>query len=428
MGAIESASSARIIGASAIGGLVRTSIFAFATDLHDEGLDSVLDSVTSRGGVGGVTMAVSYHHGRDIFPHNPARKVHFLEGGAVFFRPELSVYEGPIQPHVSRLAQEHDVFAAARQETERRSIELHAWTVFLHNTTLGTRHPECAVRNAFDDAYVTDLCPANPDVRRYAVSLAADIMRYRPETVLAESLHYHPLQHGFHHERYFVDLGATARFLLGLCFCEHCVARARQHGLDGAKVKEEARIHIQRAFDVAPIDEGVADVEGEDMRSLFDGRLGEYLDMRVTAVTTLAADVAAEVDSHGGRFTFMDLSGAVKGYATGRPEGAPAPSIAWRLGVDISHLASVCHGIEAIGYAYEPDRLRLDLSAYLELIDGKSDFSVALRPMDPDCDSADNLAAKLVLGREFGLIRADFYHYGFMRLSTLDRIQEALAR
>lgn len=405
---------------------MRTSIFAFATDLHDEGIGTVLDNVGDRGGIGGVTVASSYHHGRDIFPHNPARKVHFLEGGAVFFQPELASFTGRIQPHVSQLAREHDVFADARKETERRSMELHAWTVFLHNTTLGTRYPDCAVRNAFGDVYVTDLCPANPEVRRYAVSLAADLMRYHPDGVLAESLHYHPLEHGFHHERYFIDLGVTSRFLLGLCFCEHCLARARRRGVDGEAVRTAALRRIQDDFDRSPPDEGVSEVAREDVWALFDGGLGDYLDMRADAVSTLASDVAAAVDSRGGQFSFMDLSGAVKGYATGRPEGDPAPSIAWRLGVDVSQLALACNAIQAIGYAYEPDRLRVDLSAYLDLINGNADFSVALRPMDPDCDSAENLAVKLALCRELGLIRVDFYHYGFMRLSTLDRVQAAL--
>jgi hypothetical protein len=405
---------------------MRTSIFAFATDLHDEGVGPVLDTIAGRGGVGGVTVASSYHHGRDIFPHNPARKVHFLEGGAIFFRPDAASFTGRIHPQVSRLAQEHDVFFDAREETDRRAMELHAWTVFLHNTTLGTRHPECTVRNAFDDAYVTDLCPANPEVRRYAVGLATDLMRYRPDGILAESLHFHPLEHGFHHERYFVDFGATAKFLLGLCFCEHCLTRAQQRGIDGEALKLAARTRIQQAFDDSPTDAGVTDVVEEEVRALFGGALGGFLDMRADAVSTLAEDITAAVDSFGGQFTFMDLSGAVKGYATGRPEGDPAPSIAWRLGVDLARLAQACHAIQAIGYAYEPNRLRLDLSAYLDLIRGNADFSVAMRPMDPDCDSAENLARKLAVCREFGLIRADFYHYGFMRLSTLDRLQAAL--
>ncbi len=407
---------------------MRTSIFAFATDLHDEGVDTVLDAIAERGGAEGITVAASYHHGRDVFPHNPRRKVHFLEGGAVFFRPQPSAFIGQMEPHVSALATEHDVFADLRAAADARGMELHAWTVFLHNTTLGTRYPDCAVRNAFGDVYVTDLCPANPEVRRYAVSLAADLMRYGFDNVLAESLHYHPLEHGFHHERYFVDLGASARFLLGLCFCEHCLERARQRGIDADAVQSAARERIQSAFDAPPEDEGVDGIDEDDARRLADGDLSEYLDMRAEAVATLAADIASVVDERGGRFTFMDLSGAVKGYATGRPEGDPAPTIAWRLGVDLAALAQACHAVQAIGYAADPERLRLDLSAYLEITRDDADLSVALRPMAPDCDAADNLAEKLALCRDLGLVRADFYHYGFMRLSSLDLIRAALRR
>jgi hypothetical protein len=121
----------------------------------------------------------------------------------------------------------------------------------------------------------------------------------------------------------------------------------------------------------------------------------------------------------------MDLSGAVKGYATGRPTGDAAPSIAWKLGVDVPAIAAACGSLAAIGYAADPERLRFDLAAYEEVAGG-ADLSVALRPMAPDCDSPDNLAAKLRVARELGLERAHFYHYGFMRLETLDLVQEAL--
>ena len=50
-------------------------MFAFASDLVDEGMATVLDNVAGRAGLGGITMAAAYHHGRDIFPHNPRRKV-----------------------------------------------------------------------------------------------------------------------------------------------------------------------------------------------------------------------------------------------------------------------------------------------------------------------------------------------------------------
>jgi hypothetical protein len=63
---------------------METSLFTFATDLHDEGLDTVLGNLQDRAGVDGLTMAVAYHDARDLFPHNPVHKVRYLEGGAVF--------------------------------------------------------------------------------------------------------------------------------------------------------------------------------------------------------------------------------------------------------------------------------------------------------------------------------------------------------
>ena len=80
--------------------------------------------------------------------------------------------------------------------------------------------------DAFGDRYVTELCPANPDVRIYARALAVEVARVGVETIVAESLHYHPLEHGYAHERYFVPLGPRARYLLGLCFCRHCLVAA----------------------------------------------------------------------------------------------------------------------------------------------------------------------------------------------------------
>ena len=76
-------------------------MLAFATDLRDEGTATVLDNVRNRAGIDGLTMAVAYHDARDIFPHNPVRKVRYLEGGAVFFPPDVARY-GRLQPPSAR--------------------------------------------------------------------------------------------------------------------------------------------------------------------------------------------------------------------------------------------------------------------------------------------------------------------------------------
>ncbi len=89
-----------------------TSIFAFPTDLRDEGTGAVLDNVQHRAGLGGVTLATVYHEARDLFPHNPRGKVRFLEGGVAYFRPDPARYRGlSLEPRPALLVEGGDVLA-----------------------------------------------------------------------------------------------------------------------------------------------------------------------------------------------------------------------------------------------------------------------------------------------------------------------------
>src|SRR5437773_3082787 len=405
---------------------IETSAFAFAGDLVDEGMATVLDNISRRAGLGGVTMAAAYHHGRDIFPHNPTHKVQFLEGGAVFFRPDPVRYKGAgLEPVVSKLAEQADVLADLCREGEARGLRIRAWTVYLHNYTLGEAHPEIACQNAFGDRHLTDLCPSNPRVRAYVTALTTDIASRGVASVVAESLHFHGLEHGFHHERYFIELGAFGRYLLGLCFCDHCLDAAARHGVDGKKLRDEARRELERRFAGAPAPEEHELVKTR-LAAFAGGELGGYLQARADTVASLAGEAANAAANEGATFAFIDLSGAVKGYATGRPTGDAAPTIAWQFGIDVGAVAAACGQVEAIGYAADPERLSLDLGAYGSSMGNSNRLSVILRPMALDCDSADNLAAKLAIARDAGAVEVGFYHYGFMRLESLDLIRSAL--
>jgi hypothetical protein len=401
-------------------------LFAFASDLVDEGMATVLDNVAGRAGVGGVTLAAAYHQGRDIFPHNPARKVHFLDGDSVFFQPDARRYQGLLlQPRVSKLAQESDVLADLCRAASDRSMRVRAWTVFLHNHTLGAGHPDCACRNAFGDAHLTDLCPSNPDVRAYVTALSGDIAARGVSAVVAESLHFHALEHGFHHERYFIELGPFGRHLFGLCFCGHCLQAARRRGVDAEGLHAEVRRELERRFAADAEPEG-PELLKEKVGEFAGGELAAYIETRTATVTSLVGEAAESARTEGAGFAFIDLSGAVKGYATGRPQGAPVPQIAWQFGIDVSGVAAACGQVEAIGYAADPERLRLDLTAYRSIIGPDQRLSVIMRPMAPDCDSSENLSSKLGVAGELGVVDAGFYHYGFMRLQSLDLIRAAL--
>jgi hypothetical protein len=402
---------------------VQTSIFAFASDLHDEGIEAVLANVAERGGLDGINPAFVYHAARDVFPHNPRRKVRLTPDGAFFFRPTASLYEGlRIQPSVDELAHERDVLAETCRAAAARGLAVNAWTVFLH-LDRPRDHAGCAPRNAFGDVYGTDLCPANPDARAYVRALTADVASHEVETILAESLHHHGLEHGAHHERYFVPLDARTRYLLGLCFCEHCLAEAAGGGVDASAVHAAVRSELAESLATG----GEArELDREEIATIAGGELAGYLEARERTVTTLVEDAAEIAAACGKRLALLDLAGAMKGYATGRPAGEPAAAISWQLGLDLERCVPPGHELELLGYASEPDRLRLDVEAYRARV-GERSLSVALRPTLPDCDSASNLAEKIRVARDAGMERIDFYHYGFMRLDALDWAREALA-
>ncbi len=401
-------------------------MLAFATDLYDEGLDTVLGNVQERAGVDGLTMAVAYHDARDLFPHNPVHKVRYLEGGAVFFQPDETRYEGlQLQPRVAELARMGDPLGDLCAAADKRGMDVNAWVVFLHSDRLGFTHPECATHNAFGDRYLTDLCPSNPEVRAYASALASDVTRYGVSTILAESLHFHGLAHGYHHERYFEELGTVGTYLLGLCFCAHCLAAARRAGVDAEMVRRSVRDELERRFAADGSSEGSEELTRDLLATFEDEQLLGYLDARVETVTSLVAEVSAAVGEDTS-VAFLDLSGAEKGFATGHPAGDAAPTIGWQVGIDVTALAEECDTVEATGYAADPDRLSFDLDAYRSLLAEVSRLGLVLRPMPPDCRSAENLAAKVALAREWGLKRLDFYHYGFCRLRSLDWIRQSL--
>ena len=335
---------------------MRTSAFLFAYDLVDEGYDQVLDNVGDRAGLDGISMAAAYHHGRDIFPHNPVRKVRFLEGGACFFEPDISRYGPTLRPIPSSLVEQEDVLQVAVERAASRSMDVHAWTVYFHNTGLGARHPDLTVHNAFGDPHLSDLCPANPEVQAYARGLTADIAERGVQSIIAESLHYGLFEHGHHHERYFIDFGRLAKYLFGICFCEHCVGAARGADVDAGRVRRFVTDSLQTIFEGGPPMDA-PELDEPEIRAMAGGEMGRYLDARAAVVTNLTGEMVEVAAGLGARFSFIEPSGAMKGYATGKPTGPPAPESAWMFGTDVAGIGQVAD-ILAVAYAADSERIR----------------------------------------------------------------------
>ncbi|MEU1184241.1 hypothetical protein ABZ464_42855 [Streptomyces sp. NPDC005820] len=395
------------------------STYAFVEDLRAEGTAAVLDRVLGSYGCDTLTVAAAYHRARDVTPHGPARVT--LRRDGAHFVPPAELFDGlRLTPPVQAGA-EREPLREARRLTAERGAALHGWTVFLHNTTLGLAHPDVTQQNCFGDrAAPADLCPAHPDVRAYAVALARSVARLGVEAVVAESLHYGTFGHGYHHERSFVPLGPLEDFLLGLCFCEHCVRRAEDAGADAGAARAQAGRLVGRVLDGAPPDD---DADAGELPE----PVAAYVRTRTKAVTSLAAEVADAVADEGSQLVFLDLTGAVKGYADGLPTGALAADEAWRIGVDPAAVGAVVPGYALLAYARDAERVAADTAAYRAVLPQPCTLRAVLRPGVPDTVTAGHLRERTAAATGPGRADAvDFYHYGLVPYPVLDRIPVAL--
>ena len=398
---------------------MEASLYVFAVDLADAGFGIVLDEIRGRTTARSVSLAVSYHNARDVLPHNPVRKVYFHEGGTVVFRPDHTRY-GELVPLENSLQQSRDVLGELCHLAEGRSMSTRAWVVYLHNSRLGMAHPHCAPINAFGDPQLTDLCPSNPEVRRYAVTLTKDICRYPITSILAEALHFKSFDHGYHHERTFLDLGPMARFLLALCFCPACRAGAEGLTVDAVGLQEKVRAYLLGVFTAGGGGHGNVTTEGLIER--FGGGMRRYLEARNAAVTSLVEEVAEAAHAAGVRLTYTAHGGSAKGGSTSSTD---SPDDAWMLGVDLARVAAKVDDFEILGYVGTAGELERLTAGYLARI-GRVEHAVGLRPMWPDTPDVDSLTEKVRVAKAGGAVRLDFYHYGLMPATSLDWIGTAL--
>jgi hypothetical protein len=287
------------------------------------------------------------------------------------------------------------------------------WLVLLHNTPLGSAHPDCAVTNAFGDRYIYNLCPSAPAARAYAIGLTKNVTEsYDVSGISLETPGFLPYAHGYHHE---FALNAPNRWLdgmLGLCFCEHCVKGAEKAGIDVSRLKAEV------ARDVS--DYLASDVDfPADMADAFwhadmleDNGLAAFLRWREGVVTSLIAEIRAGVR--------RDVNVAII-PSVARPTGG-----AWYEGSDLKGQAEAAGIVEACFYEAGAARVKADLFDVKRRLRGKGRLRGILRPAYPDlAPEAEFLAAVEVLAGG-GVTELAFYNWGHLRKTNVERIAKAM--
>ncbi len=387
------------------------SIWAYPWDLHDIGLDAACARIADAG-MDMVSLATSYHAGRFLSPGNPRRRVIFPQDGTVYYRPDPTRWAGAeIVPLMADIvAGQGDMLAALCARRDAGGLAVSCWTVCLHNTRLGMAHPAHVMRSAHGDAHVFALCPSSPAARAYVTGLVAEVSEtYRPDRIEIESPDFMGFSHGFHHEKDGLGLLPEDEFLLGVCFCAHCMARASGAGIPAEAARTQAAALLDAAFARAWPAARFPDFPAAGLAA-FAGypALHAFLHWRCDPVTALMEELAQACHPDSA-LMLIDAAGT------------------WRGGIDLPAIAPHVAGVIHCAYTTPPAQIAADLGqARAALGPGKAliaGFQVCVPPLAGAAD----LAARVAQTR--GLVEGHaFYNLGLIPPARLGAITAALAR
>jgi hypothetical protein len=192
-------------------------------------------------GCNAMAPALSYHHGNTYIASKGRYRQ--IKESALSFRPRESLY-GRLMPLVHEDPARSETVKALREWADKKNIHFSAWTVLLHNSSLGQKHEDLTMENLFGDHNSHALCPAQAEVRLYEEALINDICgQFAPDSVMLESVTFLTAMHGGHHEIANLAVSPALRWLLSLCFCKACMEHAARlfPAVDFASVREKAK-------------------------------------------------------------------------------------------------------------------------------------------------------------------------------------------
>ncbi len=388
------------------------SMWTYPWDVQDLTIDRVIADLGTRASLDTISLATSYHAGRFLQPRSPKRKSYFPEDGTIYFVPTPGRWtDHAIRPQVAQVVTESgDVLGDLVRRRDAGGLRVSCWTVCLHNTRLGLLHPEAVTRNAFGDPNHYSLCPSHPDARAYVRTLVADVSRrYRPDVVELESPGFMGYAHGFHHEKDGVGLLPEEDFLLSLCFCPACLARAAKAGVDGEKARATVKGWIVEACERAVPAARWAEFPQAGL-DVFrpHPEVYDYAMWRFEPVTTLIAEIRAEADP------------ATKVYLIDLENG-------WLGGCDPAAATAECDGLILCAYDKVPAEVSALIAEGRRAIGPDKFLGTGFRVFYPEMSSAEDLCLRSKAATEAGVESINYYNYGLIPAARLDWIGAAVA-
>lgn len=396
---------------------MRLGFFTYPWDLMDEGPEEAIEVMASRCHSNAILVNSNYHHARLLRPRARGPKTLQLPGAVAAFDPDAARYaDAGMMPVAEPRLADSRVLARTRELCAAAGIDFGLWSVGLHNSTLGEKHPELCIRNCFGDTYTYSLCPAGYRVRAYMTGLVSDLAsQFRPDRIVMEAIGYLGMRHWVHHELFFAPWCEALELLLSLCFCPSCVASGGQAGLDLEATELEV---IDRVEWLLATEEGTQPAEFAEKALpsfLFEiDELEPLLRWRSEVVTAMVADLHSVAHAAGTTLEVIPAS-------FHRPV-----SRAWLEGASLAGLGGASDGLLIAAYFDTAAEVEADLAWAASNAPGHP-ISAGLNACSPSLSGGESLEAQVVACRAAGCSAVYHYNYGLLTERRLAWVAQANA-
>ena len=370
-------------------------MWIYPWDLMEVNIDDVVSHLAEEIGINTLSLATAYHSVEHLRPLANGEKVFRSPKASLYFQPRSDFYrQTRLEPNIHSLVQDVSILPRFVSSCRSNGIKPKSWTVYLHNSYLGTQYPDCVQQNVYGDHYTYALCPANPDVRAYAIALSEALQNQGMEIIEIESLSYMGFGHAHYHSKLGVDFGG-AKPLFDLCFCTACRQRSQQANIDVPSLMA----NVRKALDLV-LSQGRTDLSWDDYLSQITN-LTDYIQMQEQVVQSLLLEISETVN--------CELNFILMGT------GLNAPKI-----------AEISDKVEILAYTANPAQVTRVVESRMKELTSVDQLVVGYSVYGASTPNAETLEQTVGAAIEIGVKHFSFYNYGIMPPSHLAWLKQAI--
>lgn len=391
-------------------------IYAFLHAFQKDNVSQVLSELRESGFTG-VNLALNYHASRDIFWSNGPQVVYLKEGFHYYKPNDIFYKDTEFFPNRESTYENSALFEKISDAGADFNLKINAWAVYFHNLELARDKPEFTVTNVFGNHFLTDICPSSPQAQNYAFSLTKDLCSRGIYSLLLESIRFHNFDHGYHHERLFINISDVTRFLFYLCFCRYCEMNFQNLGFNVISLKKKIIEVLNLALNAEHDPWLHLKLSKNLLAEVVGHGILDYLNIREGIVTGIYARISNICKESGVISKFLDPSMLLNGDSENPLENS------WIAGLnvkEINQVIDICEGVY-----FSKDSIN---NTHIYKNSEAKRLGASLTPLYPFMENEHQLSRLLQKLIEDGFLDFDFYAYNLMTRSQFSIMANSIQR